>query len=145
MKRVQASTGTLDNIAAAHAIAPIRRMIFICVSPRPKWRAITLTNASSSLAPRPTYHFARLRVCIESLSGFEGVAGGTQRSPFASADRFSPSRPAIAADESQGAESRQKKRPARELWHADLDRKRIGVQAGAPTTNANARGQPEVL
>jgi hypothetical protein len=33
-KRVQASTGTLNNMAAAHAIAPIRRIVFNDVSPK---------------------------------------------------------------------------------------------------------------
>src|ERR1700722_2313369 len=101
MKRVQASTGTLDNMAAAHAIAPIRRMIFIALAPDPKWRAVTSTNASSSIAPCPTYHLARLRVWIESLSGFEGVAGELRarlllHQPIASAlrvPRYQPTSP----------------------------------------------------
>jgi hypothetical protein len=33
MKRVQASTGTLSNMAAAHMIAPIRRILFKDVFP----------------------------------------------------------------------------------------------------------------
>jgi UDP-N-acetylglucosamine 2-epimerase len=41
-KRVQASTGTLNNMAAAHAIAPIRRIVFTGVPPNCK---MILTNS----------------------------------------------------------------------------------------------------
>jgi hypothetical protein len=93
---------------------------------------------------RPT-DLARLRVWIESLAGYEGVAGElSDRLLFASAERLSLARPAIA-DQSQGAETRQQERPARGLRHADLDRKRVGVHATAPAPNVSSRGHPYAL
>jgi hypothetical protein len=61
--------------------------------------------------------------------------GGAPRPPpLASAGRPSFSRPAIA-EQSQGAKSREQERPGRGLWHANLDRERIGMGGPCPSSN----------
>ena len=138
MKRVQASTGTLDNMAAAHATAPIRRIIFIALAPA-QMASSHLDECFVIDRPMPALPLGTFASLDRVPSGFEGVAGElSDRLLFASADRLSLSRPAIA-DQSQGAETRQQERPARGLRHADLDRKRIGVQAAAPAPNVSTQ------